>query len=311
VIEADDVDIIHVCTPNNEHFAALSRAIALNKHLYVDKPLTASLQEAQKLESLLENYRGVAQMMLQYRFFPATLLAKQMIQQGFVGKVTHFRGAYLHSGSVDPSRPVNWKSTGAAGGGVIRDLGSHVIDLLDWLIGPMSEAQCISRIWAAERPSLQDPTKKVTIDVEDAGIVLLKKADGAMGVVEASKIATGTEDEVRVEIHGHDGAIRFNSMQPNYLEVYNNTTAEGQYGAGKGWQAVATVGRYPSPGGKFPSPKNSIGFLRGIADCLYAFLQAVAGERKPEPSLADGIRLQRVLEAIVESAASGQWVKLV
>ncbi len=117
VIHADDVDIVHICTPNQQHFAALQAAIEAGKHIYVDKPVTADLQEADKLEHVLDGYKGVAQVALQYRCFPATLKAKELMDRGFVGPVTHFRAAYLHAGSVDPNKAVNWKSTAAAGGG--------------------------------------------------------------------------------------------------------------------------------------------------------------------------------------------------
>ena len=306
----DDVEIVHISTPNQHHLPALAAAIRAGKHIYVDKPVTASLREADELAGLLEGYRGVAQVALQYRFFPATLRAKQLIEEGFIGPVTHFRGCYLHSGSVDPNKPVNWKSTTAGGGGVIRDLGSHILDLLTWLTGPMSEVCCASRIWSPRRPSLDEPGKTIDIDVEDAAAMLLRREDGAIGTAEVSKVATGTEDELRFEIHGRDGAVRFNLMQPNFLEVYDCRAKDGDFGGGRGWQQLACVNKYPAPGGKFPNPKFSIGWIRSHIHSLYAFLAAVAEGRPARPSLADGIALQRMLEAVRESARLGRWVKL-
>ncbi len=228
--------IVHVCTPNHLHFDALAAAIRAGKHIYVDKPVTANLDEADRLEAMLGDYKGVAQVALQYRFFPATLRARQLAEEGFLGPVTHFRASYLHSGSVDPGRAVNWKSTAAAGGGVIRDLGPHLLDLLDWLIGPFESVHCTSRIWAPQRPSLDRPGETMTVDVEEAAAMLLRKADGAFGMVDVSKIATGAEDEVRFEIHGRHGAMRFNLMQPNILEVYDGRLPDGDYGGRRGWQ---------------------------------------------------------------------------
>jgi predicted dehydrogenase len=310
VIEADDIDVVHVCTPNSEHFAALAAAIRANKHIYCDKPVTGSLDEAGRLAAMLPGYRGAAQVALQYRFFPATMRARQLVEEGFLGPVTHFRAVYLHSGSVDPSRPVNWKSTARAGGGVIRDLGSHIVDLLWWLIGPFESVSCMSRIWAPRRPSLDEPGKMVTVDVEEAAVLMLRAADGAFGTVDVSKIATGAEDELAFEIHGRHGAMRFNLDQPNYLEVYDGRMPDGDFGGRRGWQRLATVQRYPGAGGKFPSPRAAIGWLRGHVHCLYSFLQCVADGTEPHPSLAEGLRLQRVLEAAREAAESGGWVDL-
>jgi len=310
VIAAENVDIVHVCTPNHLHFEQLRAAIQAGKHIYCDKPVTGSLQEAEALERMLPDYRGVSQVALQYRFLPATMRAKELVEDGFLGPVTHFRAAYLHSGSVDPQKAVNWKSTAAAGGGVIRDLGSHIVDLLWWLIGPFEAVHCVSRIWAEQRPSLDEPGKMMKIDAEEAAVMVLRSADGAFGTVEASKIATGTEDELRFEIHGRHGAMRFNLMQPNYLEVYDGRLPEGPGGGRCGWQRIASVQKYPPPGDRFPGGKLGIGWIRAHVHSLYSFLKAIAEDAEAHPSLAEGIHLQRVLEAARESARTGAWVEL-
>ncbi len=310
VINDPEVDIVHVCTPNQYHFPALAAAIRAGKHIYVDKPVTASLGEADQLAAMLADYKGVAQVALQYRFYPATIKARQLIDEGFLGPITHFRGAYLHAGSVDPDKAVNWKSTAAAGGGVIRDLGSHIMDLLWWLIGPFDRASCVSRIWSRERPSLDKPGTRMTIDAEDAASIQLVAEDGAFGSVDVSKIATGSEDELRFEIHGRYGAMRFNLMQPNYLEVYDARAADGDLGGRRGWQKIASVQRYASPGGKFPGPKFSLGWIRGHVHSLFTFIKAIADGTAPCPSLAEGLHMQRVLEKLRDAAATGAWVKL-
>lgn len=309
-VEAPDVDVVHICTPNQAHIAALKAAMRAGKHIYCEKPVTASLAEADELERLLPSYRGLAQTVLQNRFFPATLRAKQLVQEGFLGPVTHFRAAFLHSGNTDPQRPFSWKFSAAAGGGVIRDLGPHVLDLVGHLIGPFTAVHCVSRVWAAQRPSSDKPGTMVNVDTEDAAVLLLRTADGAIGSVEASKIATGVDDELRFEIHGRYGAMRYNLAEPNYLEVFDGRLPGGELGGQRGWQRLATVQRYPAPGGKFPTGINSVGWLRGHVHSLYSFLACIAAGRQPSPSLAEGLRLQRVLEAALESAAAGRWVEL-
>lgn len=309
LIEAADVDIVHICTPNHLHFDALQAAIQANKHLYVEKPLVAGLDQAQAVEALLPGYRATGQLVLQNRFLPAVLRARQLVEEGALGPITHFSGEYLHAGSVDPDRPLNWKASGAAGGGVIRDLGPHILDLLQWLAGPVSAITCQSRIWAAVRPSAAAPDRQVSVDVEDAASMLLRTPDGAFGTATVSKIATGSEDELRFEIHGRHGALRFDLMQPNYLEYYDARQPDGPYGGRRGWQRIAAVQRYPKPGG-FPGPKQSIGWLRGHVHSLQSFLAAVAEGRPGAPSLTDGVQLQRVLEAAIASAQSHCWVHL-
>jgi predicted dehydrogenase len=308
VIEAEDVDVIHVCTPNHLHRDQLAAAIRAGKHIYCEKPITGSLADAEAIAELLPFYQAKGQMVLQNRFFPATLKAKELTDAGFLGPITHFRGVYLHAGSVDVNRPVNWKSTSAAGGGVIRDLGPHVIDLIEHLVGPFRSVCCISRIWTPQRPDPKRPGSTMTIDVEDAAAMLVRLDGGAFGCVEVSKVATGTEDELRFEIHGKSGAMRFDLMQPDFLEVYDATAPDGVLGGESGWRRIPTVQKYPAPGGKFPSGKATVGWLRGHVHCLYAFLRSIADDTEPHPSLSEGVRLQRVLEAAIASAETQRWV---
>ncbi len=299
LIARDDVDIVHICTPNDLHEEALLAAIAAGKHIYCDKPLTATLAEAERVAAALEGYNGTSQMTLQYRFWPATMRARQLIDEGRIGAVTHFRGAYLHAGSVDRTRPLNWKADANRGGGVLNDLGSHIIDLLQHLIGPLEPTHAVKRVWTSQRRDAGDPARQIANVGEDFVMVTMRTADGAPGVVEASKIATGSEDELRFEIHGDKGALRFNLMDANWLDFYDLADAETPLGGERGWKRIAAVSRYDPPAG-FPGPKQHIGWMRGHMHCLYSFLDAVAKGLPGDPGLAVGVELQRTLARIAE-----------
>ena len=202
ITENPQIDIVHVCSPNHAHKEALLSAMRHGKHIYCDKPLVATLDEAEAVRAAQKDYRGVAQMTFQNRFFPATMRAKQLIQSGAVGKVLEFRAMYLHGGSANPAAPFKWKLSAAAGGGVIADLASHVLDLVDWLLGPFRSILAASQIAYPQRPSEEDPARKIPVDTEDCVMLLAKMESGAMGTLEATKLATGSEDELRLEIHG-------------------------------------------------------------------------------------------------------------
>jgi len=323
LIESDDVDIVHICTPNDQHLPALLAAMKAGKHIYCDKPLTATLAEAEQVAALLPSYKATSQMALQYRFWPATLRAKQLIDEGRVGAVSHFRGAYLHSGSVDRQRPLNWKANADRGGGVLNDLGSHIIDLLQHLLGPLEPVYATRRVWSNQRRDAADASRSIAHVAEDFAMVTMRTADGTPGIIEASKIATGSEDELRFEIHGEKGALRFNLMDANWLEFYDQTDVDSPFGGNRGWKRIATVARYDAmmqalasdsttqaasskqqseslqgSGGPWPSPKNHIGWLHGHTCCLYNFLAAIARGEPGDPSLAVGIELQRKLAKI-------------
>jgi predicted dehydrogenase len=310
VTENPEIDIVHICTPNGRHFEALQSAIARQKHIYCDKPLVATLDEARQIEARLAGYRGTAQMTFQYRFFPATLRAKQLIDEGRLGRVLQFRAAYLHAGSADPNAPARWKLTAAAGGGVIADMASHVFDLVEHLAGPIDAVMAETTTAFAERPSPGDPSRKVPVDAEDCVLLLARLQSGAAGTIEATKIALGAEDELRIEIHGTQGAIRFNLMDAHHLEFYDGTSTDKPLGGTRGWTRIDTGQRYPPPAAAFPSHKAVIGWTRGHVACLANFLQAVADGHQSEPGLAQGIRVQHLMECARQSARGQRWVAI-
>lgn len=307
LVSREDVHIIDICSPNSLHTEQLLAAMAAGKHIYCDKPLAVGEENLTRVEAGLRGFRGTGQMALQYRFFPATLRAKQLIETGFVGKVISFRAAYLHSGSVDPGKPVGWKQLKSEGGGVLQDLGSHIVDLMDHLIGPFASVLAQTHILYPTRPNSQG--KMVPVEADDMMVMMARLPDGATGTIEASKIATGTEDELRFEIHGDQGALRFCSMDPNYLDAYSLRVSDAPLGGGRGWCRIACVQRFEKPGG-FPGPKFSIGWIRAHLHSLYNFVEAIANSKQPQPSLQDGLRLQRLLSVAENSALTQTWQPL-
>ena len=302
------IDIVHICTPNHLHKEALLSALRHQKHIYCDKPLVASAAEAEEIEAALSGYRGVAQMTFQNRFFPATMRAKQLIEAGALGQILGFRICYLHGGSANPAAPLKWKLTAGAGGGVIADLGSHLLDLADWLIGPFASVMAATQIAYPQRPAPGATDGSLTVDAEDCVMFLARMQSGALGTVEATKIATGTEDEIRLEIHGSRGALRYNGMDAHHLEFHDAQAAEQPLGGLRGWNRIDCGQRYPAPAASFPSPKAAIGWIRGHVACLENFLEAVAQGRPAEPGLPQGIRVQRMMDCLRRSAAEKRWV---
>jgi len=310
VTENPEVDIVHVCTPNHLHKDALLSAMQHQKHIYCDKPLVASAAEADEIAAALKTYRGIAQMTFQNRFFPATMRAKQIIDAGALGEILEFRACYLHGGSADPHAPLKWKLTAAAGGGVIADLASHVLDLVDWLIGPFAAVSAATRIAYPQRPSPADPAQKIPVDAEDCVLLLARMESGALGTIEATKLATGSEDEIRLEIHGARGSLRFNGMDPHHLDFYDATAPDRPLGGSRGWNRIDAGQRYAPPATTFPNPKATIGWIRSHVACLANFLQAVAADRPAEPGLQQGIRVQHLMECVRRSAAENRWATL-
>jgi len=306
ITESPDVDIVHVCTPNDAHLPQLLSAIAHGKHIYCEKPLVASLEEAAQVEAALAGYRGVHQMTFQNRFSPPAMRARQMIDEGFLGQVLQFRAAYLHGGSANPRAPLSWKLAA----GVLADLGSHVLDLVHFLLGDYAALTAATHVAYPRRPAPGEPSRMADVFAEDAVMLLAEMRSGAKGVLEATKLATGAEDEMRFEIHGSAGALRFNGMDPHHLQAYDATAPDSPVGGRRGWTLIDTGQRYPAPAAPFPGPKFAMGWLRIHLACLANFLQAVADGRPAQPDLRQGIYVQRLLHAAADSARTAARVPI-
>jgi predicted dehydrogenase len=302
LLSRPDIHLVHCCTPNDAHYELIVSALQAGKHIYCDKPLTRTVAEAEEIFALSETLPHVLhRMTFNYRFAPATLRAKQLIEAGFLGDVYQFRGAYLHAGYVDPKRPRTWRTQmEKSGGGAIMDLGVHIFDLLRYLLGEFDSVQATLDTRIHERPDAQTG-QPAPVDVDDIAVVQARTKSGAVGVVEASRLATGVQDELRFEIHGSRGAIAFNLMEPNYLTIYDATVPEAPLGGNRGPQRIECVARYPKPYA-LGATKNPIGWPQLHVHCLYDFVQAIAGGPNNGPTFADGLAAQRFVHACQQSA---------
>ena len=306
LLAMDDIDVVSVCTPNDQHEAMVLAAIRAGKHVYVDKPLAVTAESAARMAAAAADAPVMTRMVFNNRYFPATLRAKALVQEGRLGEVLSFSARYLHSGSIDPDKPIGWKQRRQ--GGVLLDLGSHALDLLIWLVGEPKRVFCKTRTLYDARPTPEGGLERAL--GEDQVTALLELPCGAVGVMEASKIATGSNDELILEIRGTKGALLWNSMDPGYLDFYDNTLPDAPCGGSKGFTRIESVQRYPAPGGKFLPPKNAIGWDRGHLHCYYTFLDDIAHGRTPENGIAEGAKLQMLMEKLSESDRRGAWVEV-
>ena len=306
ITENPDIDIVHICTPNNFHVEPLLSAIRHHKKIYCDKPLTASLEEAERVFTALKesNYAETNQMTFHLRFFPALIRAKKLLDTGVLGRILQFRMGFFHSSNASALIPFKWKHLQC--GGAVRDIGSHLLDLTLYLLGPLESLLAETTLAFAQRSASTGEQRNV--ESEDAVSMLVRMQSGASGVIEATKLATGSEDEIVLEIHGEQGAIRFCLMQPHYLEFFDATTTDQPLGGNSGWKRIPCGNRYELPDYDFPSPKTTIGWVRAHVACLSNFLHAVAANRQTAPDLYQGIAVDRLIDTVLRSAAERRWV---
>ncbi len=311
LLAREDIDVINCCTPNNLHRDVVVDAIRAGKHLYVDKPLACNLEQAQEIvqveqEAEAAGLHRTRQMVHNYRYIPAVMRAKELIEEGRLGRVYTFCLRYLHSTNADPKRVLNWKSEkAAAGGGVLVDLGSHIIDLTRFLLGDFRRVCAHPFTAITERPDGKGGVRAV--DTDDACMMLAELESGAVGVLEASKLATGANDEISIDIRGSEGALLFNMMDPNWLKFYDNTVLEQPLGGRKGFLHIEAVQRYPKPA-VLPGPKNTVGWMRFHIASMHEFVRRVVAGEPGNPSLRDGLRVHQVMDACYRSP--GVWTNV-
>lgn len=304
LVKRDDIDVINICTPNKMHRDALLAAIENGKHVYCEKPL--AFNEAEAAEIVREaDAKGIKhQITAEYRFIPAVMKAREMIDKGFVGRLFHVRGVYLHSGYIDPRRPREWRmQKDVIGGGVLVDLGPHLLDIIHYLVGDIESVSATMETFFKERPLPENPAVMGKVEVEDALAAVLRMKSGGLGTVEFSRVATGAEDEMRFEIHGQNGALSFNLMQPNELHAFDATLPKGE----QGFRRITTVQKYPAPA-VMPAPKFTMGWVRSHIAAQYSFLDSIVNNRMPSPSFHDALKLHHVLECLYASVERKGWV---
>lgn len=307
IIYNEDIDIVDICTPNVYHYETAKKAILAGKSVYCEKPLAVNYAQAKKLADLAREKGVVCQMVFNNRFMSPIMRAKELMEEKRLGRILSFSIKYLHSSALDTVKKAGWKQDrDICGGGVLFDLGSHAVDLIYHLCGEFKSVIGKSQIAYPVRTGVNGETWMTNADEAFYMIATLKC--GAVGTFEISKITTGTNDDLVLEIHGENGSIKFDLMDPNFLGFYDATANGGDLGGMCGYTRIECVNRYPSPGGVFPGIKAPIGWLRGHLGSYYSFIDAVANGKKPNPDFDSGAYVQGVLECAYLSDSQGREI---
>jgi len=308
MLEDDAVQVFDNGGPNNAHAEPCIAAAAAGKHVFCEKPLARTAEEARTMLDAVEK-AGVKHMVaFNYRFVPAIVLARQLIESGALGRIFHFRAVYLQEWIIDPNHPKIWRlDKSLAGSGALGDLGSHIIDLARFLVGEPKRTSAITRTFIEERP-LPDGSGTGKVDVDDAFIALLEFENGAIGSVEASRFCQGRKNFNSLEINGEKGTIQFNLERMNELNVF---WAGDEPKETRGFHnALITESFHPYWENWWPHG-HIIGWEHTFVHEFHHFFNAIVNGVDVAPygaTFVDGYRNAVICDAIVESAAAGRMV---
>ncbi len=314
VIARDDIDIIDVCTPGSSHEEIAVAALNAGKHVICEKPLANTVAEAERMAAAAQASSGKSMVAFNYRRVPALAYARELVRQGRLGRIFHVRAVYLQDWIIDPEFPLVWRLVKEeAGSGALGDLGAHIVDAAQFVTG--SQITNVSgelRTFIDERPlvgetHLLEATKsaergKVTVD--DAALFLANFDNGAVGTFEATRFASGRKNGMAIEVNGEKASLRFEFESMNELWVHDHTVD----GKDAGFRRVmVTEGDHPYVEGWWP-PGHVLGYDHTFTHEFRDFVLDIVNDRAPEPSFADGLYVQRVLDA-VERSAQAQSVR--
>lgn len=296
----DDIDIIHVCTPNTTHARFALAALDAGKHVVCEKPLATTVGDAAALARRAEKSGRSATVPFVYRFHPMVREARARVQAGETGRLLSFTGGYLQDWLAEPLAD-DWRVSAELGGPsrAFADIGSHLVDLLEFVTGDR-----IARLNAATRTVYGERSDNRDIATEDLVALVVEMSGGAVGTLLISQVAPGRKNSLVLEIAGTEQSIRFDQERPEELWL----------GRRSGSQLLLRDPETLAPDAARLSTVPS-GHPMGYQDAFNSFIAdsyAATAGAAPEglPTFADGLRAVHVTAAVLESAKSGAWVEV-
>jgi predicted dehydrogenase len=300
LVEREDVDMVDICTPPGTHAEIAAAAAGAGKAVLSEKPLGTSYAQAHAAWAAVSQAGVRNAIGFNYRRLPAVALMHRMIADGVVGDVRLWRGTWLSDEFTDPATPFDWRFDRQMGGTTIADLGSHMLDMALWMVGPIAEVSAQSETFIRARPS---PTGERPVTIDDASSALLRFAGGARGTIEMARLAVRRPCDFSIEVNGSEGTLVFDYPRLNELRYGDAGDDPGLYGMRR------IRAEHPS------HPYAELGWAigQGIGYGETFVSQAVDLVRSwPTgswtPSFADGLAVQAVCDAMELSAAEHRWV---
>ncbi|MHB8974494.1 MAG: Gfo/Idh/MocA family protein [Pirellulaceae bacterium] len=317
LIARNDIQQIDICTPNATHKEIVLAAAAAGKSIICEKPLAMTVAEAEEMVAAVEK-AGVANLVcFNYRRVPAISLAKQLIDEGRVGRPFHYRATYLQDWTISADVPQGgaalWRlDAKTAGSGVTGDLLAHSIDTAEWLNGPIQSVVAKTETFVKQRMH-QDSGKMEPVTIDDACMFLAVFANGSMGTFESTRYARGRKNYNTFELNGEAGSLFFDLEDPQYLDYFRYTDPD----TGKkvedhltGWQRVHVTNFEHPYMKKWWVPGCTIGYEHTFVHTVADYLQGIETGKPAQPDFRSGLRTQKVCEAVLASAHSGKWVDI-
>ena len=308
LVERDDIDAIDIGSPNNTHREIAIAAAQAGKMILCEKPLAMDAKEGREMTEAVEK-AGVPNMVwFNYRRVPAITLAKQLIDEGRVGRVFHYRAKYLQDWTISPDLPQGgaalWRlDADVAGSGVTGDLLAHSIDTAIWLIGGVDRVCAMTETFIKERPLQDDPGTVKSVTIDDACAFLARFKNGALATFESTRYARGRKNQNTFEINGDKGSIYFDLEDAHQLQYFDHRNDS----QSRGWRTILVTDSDHPYMGHWWVPGCVIGYEHTFINALADFLGGLASGVPVRPNFRDALETQYVCDAVLDSAKTETW----
>ena len=292
------VDAVVIASPPETHLEITQAVAKAGKPLFCEKPLGASLQDAEAMVKAAHDAGIVNMIGFNYIRTPASQYARQLIAEGVIGDVTWFRGEHTEDFYADPSEPASWRASGDSNG-CMGDLAPHMINACLSLIGPVTSVM-------AEIETVHDTRNGVPVTNDDQGQMMCRFENGAMGHLFFSRTATGRKMGYIYEVSGTKGALRFNQEDQNALWLYKAEGPEAQ----RGFTQILTGPTHPDYKAFCLGPGHGTGYQDQIIIEARDFLQAIHEGQSRFPDFADGLAVSQLVEAARLSHKERRWADI-
>jgi predicted dehydrogenase len=308
LLERDDIDVVDICVPNNLHREIALAAAEAGKMILCEKPLSMNTEEGEEMCQAVEA-AGVANMVwYNYRRVPAVTLAKQLIDEGRLGRIFHYRSLFLQDWTISTDLPQGgealWRlDVEAAGSGVTGDLLAHCIDTAMWLNGGIDTVTAMTETFIKERThQLTGEVQPVGID--DACAFLARFSNGSLATFESTRYARGHKALYTLEVNGEKASLRWDLHDLHRLEYFDHADDS----LVRGWRSVHVTDHDMPYMDKWWVPGLQIGYEHTFVHQVADFLEGLASGEAASPTFRDALETQKVCDAVLASADSGSWV---
>lgn len=297
----DDVsttDFADICTPNFAHENEIKKLIDHGfKNIYCEKPVTGFYTSELEISELMKKNKITNQVALVYRFLPAIIRAKKIVEEGFIGNLTHFDCNLYHGSYLNTSKPMSWKLKKATGGGgALVDLGIHAIDALSYVAGSVESASGYVKTFIDKRPS-ENGTEHVDVD-DFAHLELV--IGGARGTLEVSRITAGADGSLNINLYGTKGGLKISSLNPDYPLIYDGKSGSWQTASGYLFKDVEN-----DIGSLWPSARYSLGTMQNMHTAsIMCFIKRINGESFNyivPPQADDSVNTMKLIDSIYKN----------